>query len=319
MPGDGSFRVRYRNGFDNAPYAQANEWVLFDKKISSRAYRTYLALVRIGMWKPECDPSQKVLAKSLGVGIRAIQSHINELSSLGLVTVERRDMNSTNEYILEPESSVYGSEDGSLGEGIWHRCWSPFMNDSDKPTDAVAEDAPSKSSPNDDSVKAGVAALSAASKAREAAKKKSKERAKKRMQKQTKKAASKVNASEAKRAADGINTRGMERIWKNALSDHFPDVTPNRWTGKERKLLKDLMFDHPKETVTRAMVYMCENWDDLCKRWKRTGVPSIGTLFGYRADIFSDIETGGKYTKIRRMDDSYGRVPSTGKGGRDGW
>lgn len=320
MDSSESVRLGYKNRINHSDFVQVDDWVLFDKILSDGAFRTYAVLKRMTMNNASCWYSQEKIQRARGLKDRAIRNHLTELEKEGLVLVRHGGIGEVNEYFLAEMDDVYGDGNGEATDKSRARCWSPFLVDG-RAVKSSRRGPPRRSSkqPNDDSVKAAVSAFSASAKAQEAASKKNKERAEKRMKAQIKKAASKVNASEAKRAADGINTRGMEGIWKNALSDHFPDVTPNRWTGKERKLLKDLMIDHPKETVTRAMVYMCENWDALCRRWKITGVPQIGTLFGYRADIFADIETGGKYTGIRRMDDSYGRVPSTGKGGRDGW
>ena len=129
-----------------------------------------------------------------------------------------------------------------------------------------------------------------------------------------------MNASEAKRAADGITTRGMERIWVTAYSDFLPKVTPAKWTVKERKLLKSLIESYGKELVDKSLVYLCRRWGALSKKWKiESGVPTIGILWGYRAPLFADIQTGGKYTKKRHMDDDFGIVPSTDKGLPSGW
>ena len=117
--------VRCRNEVLARGFTQADNWVLFDKRISDGARVTYLRLRWYARNACSCWPGQVTLAKASGRSDRTIRAHLSELEGVGLITINQRGHCKTNEYWIEDLNDVYGCEENPKqpSTAALESCW----------------------------------------------------------------------------------------------------------------------------------------------------------------------------------------------------
>jgi DNA-binding transcriptional ArsR family regulator len=68
--------------------------------ISPGAKLTYIGLLRFAWQEGFCFPGQERLAAMLGMGVRTVIRHLQELARAGLILLERRGRGRTNRYLF---------------------------------------------------------------------------------------------------------------------------------------------------------------------------------------------------------------------------
>lgn len=106
----------------------------------------------------------------------------------------------------------------------------------------------------------------------------------------------------------------VETWFSAALRARWPELVVARWAVKELAMAKQLLFEYGPALVEQAVVHLVSNWDDIAKRLKLTGMPSIRLLNGYRDTLFGEVQVGverpGEYNKSAAE-----RSPAVGWGG----
>jgi len=161
--------------------------------------------------------------------------------------------------------------------------------------------------------KAPPPAQSRASKAISESKKKTAEaRAKKEKKRKEKASVKKPKPSEEDLAAamdeppKAPTANDVERWFNDALiKTNGPDFITPRWTGKEYKLAKVLLQDYGPDLVGKAVIYICEKWDDIVQksRGRLMGKPSIDLLWAMRSQIFGEVQDTRKRRRSKDSDE----------------
>lgn len=80
----------------------------------------------------------------------------------------------------------------------------------------------------------------------------------------------------------------FEDEWKRA---EWKGRTP-RWTGKDYGLMKMMIEDYGPEDTVKYIQYVCRNWEDLCKRYRVNGYPSVGAMKSYGGSWYPEMMNG---------------------------
>lgn len=108
---DGSVaeEVRFRSPLDARGFTMLWNVVLMDQRVSDGALRTYMTLCFHARQADRCWPGQAVLAQERGCSLRAVQMHLAELESRGLIGIERRGKTLSNVYWIEDVRDAYAA------------------------------------------------------------------------------------------------------------------------------------------------------------------------------------------------------------------
>lgn len=85
-------------------YTQVSNNILRDKTISPQARLCYAILKSYDWENGGAWPSQNTLAEMLAVSGRMVRHYLDELETIGLITIKRRGVKQTNLYSISPES-----------------------------------------------------------------------------------------------------------------------------------------------------------------------------------------------------------------------
>ncbi len=303
--------IRHRNEVLARGFTQADNWVLFDKRISDGARTTYLRLRWYARQQCSCFPGQVTLAKAAGRSDRTIRMHLAELKAVGLITIEQRGHCKTNEYWIEDMNDVYGSESDKRvpSDEALEACWPVGACLKEDPPDEDEEPANLPVVQMTDAARAIVAGS-------ERAKAERKRQVKKKVLRATKakvvrkkpppepelsdeeREAVELGLEQARRREfvdpppETLRPKDMERIWREDFTRKFHVMTSS-WGAKEFKLLKKLVGDFGPALVMRAMKHVIEHWENYVDRFGLNGYPALAFLWGYRNTIFPEIQ-GGK-------------------------
>lgn len=92
--------------------------------------------------------------------------------------------------------------------------------------------------------------------------------------------------------ASEYNCNDLEVIFKRTWIDTWGKFSSSRWTLREKKHAKDMIREHGGEAIANYIRFVIEHWDDLCRRYKVNGYPSIPIIYGYRRSWFPESVNG---------------------------
>lgn len=97
----------------NKNYTKIPNEIIYDSKITSAEFRTYVAFLSFGWGNNAIYPSQATVAKRIGLTDRAVRNHLKSLKEKGYVIYKRRGFNMSNVYNFLTErnnpSSIVGT------------------------------------------------------------------------------------------------------------------------------------------------------------------------------------------------------------------
>jgi predicted transcriptional regulator len=80
----------------------------------------------------------------------------------------------------------------------------------------------------------------------------------------------------------------FEDEWKRA---EWKGVIP-RWVGKDYGLMKMMIEEYGSEDTVKYVQYVCRNWEDLCRRYKVNGYPSVGVMKSFGGSWYPEMMNG---------------------------
>lgn len=86
------------------------------------------------------------------------------------------------------------------------------------------------------------------------------------------------------------NSTAMLGLFTEMFRDTFNGAPPVLDSGKDRKLLKDMIDHYGYDTVADMMNWMFKDWGVFVRDCKLKGLPSIGLLFGFRSYLQEKIQ-----------------------------
>jgi hypothetical protein len=281
-----STRIRERNQVRSRGFTPADNWIIFDNRISDGAKLTYLALRWCARGDGQCFPGQGFLSKARGKNERRVRDHIKQLEDVGLITVVQRGLNKTNEYWIEDINDVYGDSENRLqpSRDALGACWPVAANlGVQVEDDAPGEGWKDRQAAEVERVRAAGAAMSGAS---DRAKSERTRLRDKRAKKTTRAAASQVT-KQVREDIPNYKPQIMASEWKtwfkDTFSDPYGDLTP-----QEFKRLRTMALTYSVDAVRDVMIRVLRDWQELVDRFDLEGPPSIGFIWGYRRTLFHE-------------------------------
>ena len=98
---------------------------------------------------------------------------------------------------------------------------------------------------------------------------------------------------------DGLKPRQIERKWHEVFTRKFHVMTAT-WGVKEFSLLKKLVENFGAELVVQVIEHVIEHWEEYVERFGLEGYPGIAFVWGYRATIFPEIQSGKRFDGGKR-------------------
>lgn len=87
-------------------------FILESKEISAGAKLTYAMLLKYARELDECFPGQDRLAKDMGNGERSVRRWLEELESVGLISIKQRGQGKPNLYTVHLKASFWRKNKG---------------------------------------------------------------------------------------------------------------------------------------------------------------------------------------------------------------
>lgn len=113
------------------------------------------------------------------------------------------------------------------------------------------------------------------------------------------------------------NANDVEFWIADAVRKNFNGHQVHKWsyTGKDKKLARDLLDLYPQPGVVESTIYeVCSNWDYFKKKFKLSGFPSIGMFFGFHNSLF-----GEKVAKLVKEQKQTAPEPAKSEAKKDEW
>lgn len=104
----------------------------------------------------------------------------------------------------------------------------------------------------------------------------------------------------------GTTKLTSKQVWLNFRDNYFfyLDEEAPFYRGKTAGQFKMLVEEQGLKTTNDLLEYVCKNWKDIKKKYKRIGssLPSMGLIYGYRQSFIGDMRESNKKPK-RSFDD----------------
>jgi DNA-binding transcriptional ArsR family regulator len=65
-----------------------------------------------------------------------------------------------------------------------------------------------------------------------------------------------------------------------------------KWVGKDFGLMKMMIEEYGPEDTVKYIQYICRNWEDLCRRYRVNGYPSVGAMKSFGSSWYPEMMNG---------------------------
>jgi len=65
-----------------------------------------------------------------------------------------------------------------------------------------------------------------------------------------------------------------------------------RWVGKDFGLMKLMIEEYGPEDTVKYIQYICRNWNELCRRYRVNGYPSVGAMKSFGSSWYPEMMNG---------------------------
>jgi len=89
------------------------------------------------------------------------------------------------------------------------------------------------------------------------------------------------------------------QVWRNFRDNYFYylDEECPYHAGKTSRLFKMLCEEQGLETTNDLLEFVCKKWKKIKIKYKLTGLPGMGQIYGYRISFIGDLR---EYQKSRK-------------------
>jgi predicted transcriptional regulator len=94
------------------------------------------------------------------------------------------------------------------------------------------------------------------------------------------------------KSLDEYNCNDMRFVFEDAWKAKGWRGSIPRWVGKDRGLMKRLIVNYGAEQVVLYVKYVIKNWEDVCRRYKIHGYPTVGILSAYSRSLYPEMVNG---------------------------
>jgi hypothetical protein len=100
----------------------------------------------------------------------------------------------------------------------------------------------------------------------------------------------------------------VERTWRSAYTEAFPDTTLAEWGGKERGQVKQLIEKYNGLQVRQGLRYLALNWNKIKERFKRVrGFPTVGFMLKFHDALMPEAVKFAAVFEVKEEWDSWWR------------
>jgi len=92
----------------------------------------------------------------------------------------------------------------------------------------------------------------------------------------------KQRAAMEKKEVSEYNCNDLWYIFKDAWRSRSWNGHPTRWTNRDRGHAKELIDEQGAENIVKYIKWVFAEWENLCRRYKVKGYPSIQIAYAYR-------------------------------------
>lgn len=88
----------------------------------------------------------------------------------------------------------------------------------------------------------------------------------------------------------------IERFFKSCIYDKWGTMRLARWSGKDKKVARELVKVYGWEMTQQAIRHLIDSWDRMVSssRGRLQGVPTIGFLSSSKDQIFGELQMLGR-------------------------
>jgi hypothetical protein len=115
------------------------------------------------------------------------------------------------------------------------------------------------------------------------------------------------------------NCNDLEKVFRNAWSERWPNVTPKRWTGRERKNAKDLISEYTAAEAVKTVEMTIEKWNVLMRQFDFKGYPNMPLIYGYRGSLVPMAKEGEQKPSNPKWGSHYDKDETRDDGKEGGW
>ena len=93
-------------------------------------------------------------------------------------------------------------------------------------------------------------------------------------------------------------------VWVNFRDNYYYylDESAPTHMGKTARLFKLLIEEQGVETTNDLLEFVCKKWDKLKMKYRLSGLPGMGVIWGYRTTFIGDMREAQRAKNKRRAD-----------------
>lgn len=312
--------VMFKSEIRASGFVQLAVPIMRDSRLSDGAKMTYCSL----RWyargdRNTCFPGQDRLAKDRNISRQTLNSHLQQLIDVGLISIQKRGFGYTNLYILADEHEVYGERGNwnKYSEKARKACRLDENGQPEKPEKPVQK--PKIVADDKDKHVQVVCAISDGARKAQEGKEKLKKKQEQKVKENIQQAGQQKSTTKA--SLTKISPK-LEIHWVNGFRHIMGVPVVEKWNLKDKKFIREMTATYGEARVASAINYLFYNWDDIAKRLRIKEVPSVSIMFRIRKTLFVEAETGivvGSKSKQAKMNEDEYDAEAASKAPKVGW